>query len=71
MAQESILRGRAFVMKALEMDDALAEAHATLSFIKFRHDWDFAAAEQEFRRSLQLDPNYSETHPLPFLHAPV
>jgi tetratricopeptide (TPR) repeat protein len=62
MAQESVPRAKAAVLKALEIDDALAEAHATLAFIKFRHDWDFAGAEQEFRRSLQLDANYSEAH---------
>ena len=62
MAQESVPKGKAAVLKALEIDDTLAEAHATLGFIKFRHDWDFAGAEQEFRRALELDPNYSETH---------
>ena len=62
MAQESVPRAKAAVLKALEIDDALAEAHATLGFIKFRHDWDFAGAEQEFRHSLQLDANYSESH---------
>ena len=62
MAQESVPRGKAAVLKALEIDDALAEAHTTLAFIKFRHDWDFAGAEQEFRRALELDDNYSEAH---------
>jgi len=62
MAQESVPRGKAAVLKALEIDGALAEAHATLAFIKFRHDWDWAGAEEEFRRSLELDANYSEAH---------
>jgi tetratricopeptide (TPR) repeat protein len=62
MAQESVPRARAAVLKALEIDDTLAEAHATLAFIKFRHDWDFAAAEEEFKRSIKLDANYSEAH---------
>jgi len=62
MAQESVPRGKAAVLKALEIDDGLAEAHATLGFIKFRHDWDFAGAEREFKRSLELDANYSESH---------
>jgi DNA-binding winged helix-turn-helix (wHTH) protein/TolB-like protein/Tfp pilus assembly protein PilF len=62
MAQESVPRARAAVLKALEIDDGLAEAHATLGFIKFRHDWDFAGADHEFRRSLELDNNYSEAH---------
>ena len=62
MAQEAVPRSKAAVLKALEIDDALAEAHATLAFIKFRHDWNFAGAGQEFRRSLQLDGDYSEAH---------
>ena len=62
MAQESVPRGKAAVLKALEIDDGLAEAHATLGFIKFRHEWDFAGAEQEFRRAIELDANYSEAH---------
>ena len=62
MAQESVPKGREAVTKALAIDDSLAEAHATLGFIKFRHDWDFPGAEIEFKRSLQLDPNYSEAH---------
>ena len=62
MTEEAVPHGRAAVMKALSIDDTLAEAHATLAFIKFRHDWDFAGADAEFKRSLQLDPNYSEAH---------
>ena len=62
MAQESVPRAKAAVLKALELDDGLAEAHATLAFIKFRHDWDFPTAAQEFSRSIKLDPNYSEAH---------
>lgn len=62
MNQESVPRAKAAVMKALELDNDLAEAHATLGFIKFRHEWDFVAAGNEFKQAIQLDPNYSETH---------
>jgi DNA-binding winged helix-turn-helix (wHTH) protein/TolB-like protein/lipoprotein NlpI len=62
MTQQAVPHGRAAVMKALAIDDTLGEAHATLAFIKFRYDWDFGGAEAEFKRSLQLDPNYSEGH---------
>ena len=62
MVQEAVPKARAAVTKALTIDDTLAEAHATLGFIKFRHDWDLAGADVEFKRSLQLDPNYSEAH---------
>jgi TolB-like protein/DNA-binding winged helix-turn-helix (wHTH) protein/Flp pilus assembly protein TadD len=62
LAQEAVPRARAAVERALEIDDGLAEAHATSAFIKFRHDWDFAGADEEFRHSLALDDNYSEAH---------
>lgn len=62
MIEEAVPRAKAAITKALEIDDSLAEAHATVGFIKFRHEWDFAGAEKEFRRAIELDPNYSEVH---------
>jgi DNA-binding winged helix-turn-helix (wHTH) protein/TolB-like protein/Flp pilus assembly protein TadD len=62
MAQEAVPKATAAVMKALQIDDSLAEAHATLGFIKFRHEWDFAGADSELKRAIRLDPNYSEAH---------
>lgn len=44
--------------KALELDDALAEAHASLAYIKY-YEWDFEGAEIEFKRSIELNPNYA------------
>jgi non-specific serine/threonine protein kinase len=49
-------RSRAAALKALELDDTLAEAHASLSLSLIR-EWDFASAEREARRSLELDPD--------------
>jgi len=43
--------------RALELDDSLAEAHASLAYIHTYYEWDWAAAEEEFHRSLQLNPN--------------
>ncbi|HAF22107.1 MAG TPA: hypothetical protein DCK93_04205 [Blastocatellia bacterium] len=48
--------------KALELDQTLGEAHASLAFHKWIYDWDFAAAEREFKQALQLSPNYAEAH---------
>src|SRR5262249_41237006 len=48
--------------KALELDDHLAEARATLAFHRFVYDWDFQGAEIEFKRALELNPNYAEAH---------
>lgn len=50
-------KARQAVDKALELDGSLAEAHGTLAYILTYYDWDWAAAEQEFKQSLTLNPN--------------
>ena len=50
------------VGKALELDEELGEAHASLGFSRFLYDWDFAGAESEFQKALALSPNYAEAH---------
>jgi adenylate cyclase len=50
------------VMKALELDSTLAEAHAALGYIKFRFDWDWKGAEAEFKKAIELKPGYSTAH---------
>ncbi len=47
---------------ALALDDGLAEAHASLAFVKAYYDWDWAGAEREFRRALELNPSYGAAH---------
>jgi len=53
---------KAAALKALQLDDALAEAHASLAFVTLLYDWDPAQAEKEFRRAIELDPNYPTAH---------
>jgi len=53
---------RAALVKAVELDDSFAEAHAVLGVVKFRFDWDWDGAERELRRALQLAPNSSRAH---------
>ena len=48
--------------RALEVDDTLGEAHASLGFFKFIYDWDFRGAENELRQALKLTPSYPEAH---------
>jgi DNA-binding winged helix-turn-helix (wHTH) protein/TolB-like protein/Tfp pilus assembly protein PilF len=48
--------------KALDMNDGLAEAHATLGFVYFYYAWNGLAAEREFRRALDSNPNYAMAH---------
>jgi DNA-binding winged helix-turn-helix (wHTH) protein/TolB-like protein len=48
--------------RALQMDDALAAAHATLGLIDFYYDWNVSAADDEFRRALAENPHYAMAH---------
>lgn len=67
LAHASIFAGnraeaKAAALKALELDDSLGEAHASLATIRFLHEWDWPGAEREFKRAIELNPNYSEAH---------
>jgi len=55
--EEARSRGMAALTKALELDEELAEAHSTLAGFYTWADWNWAAAEPEFRRAIELDPN--------------
>jgi len=59
---EILPKAKEAAQKALEIDDTLAEAHAELGFIIFWYDWDWSAAEYQFKRALELDPNSADTH---------
>ncbi len=48
--------------KALSLDSKLAEAHASLAFVRFRLDWDWEDAEAEFRRAIALSPEYGQSY---------
>jgi serine/threonine-protein kinase len=60
--KEAYPRARAAAEKALEIDDTLAETHASMGWIRTFYDWDWAAAENEFRRALDLNPKYATGH---------
>jgi tetratricopeptide (TPR) repeat protein len=53
---------RDLVRKAIEIDDTLGEAHASLAAIYGFYEWDWAAANQEFERALELAPGSSDAH---------
>ena len=60
--QEAYPKAKAAALKALQLDDTLAAAHASLGEVLFRFDWNWADAEKEFRRSIELEPSYSIAH---------
>ena len=55
-------KARVAISRALEIDDTLAEAHASLGHIMFQYDRDWSGAEKEFRRAIELNPNYANAH---------
>lgn len=57
--KRSYPKAKAAVTNALKIDDSLAEAHTSLAYILLFYDWDFAGAEQEFNRAIELNPNYA------------
>jgi adenylate cyclase len=59
---QAIPKAKAAALKALEIDDALAEAHTSLAFIKLNYDWDWPGAEKDFKRAIELNPNYDNAH---------
>ncbi len=60
--QEVIPKARAAALKALQLDNSLAEAHTSLALITENYDWDWQTAGKEFRLAIQLDPNYPTAH---------
>lgn len=60
--KEAFPKARAAAAKALEIDEGLAEAHASLGLVRFQYDWEWSAAEAEFRRAIELNPNYPQAH---------
>ena len=59
---EGLERAKAYAREALERDDTLADAHASLAWVLFIHDWDWDGAGREFRRAVELDPRCTVAH---------
>ena len=62
--RQAMPEAKAAALKALQIDGTLAEAHTSLATIHLLYDWDLAACDREFRRALDLDPNYTLAHHL-------
>ena len=61
-ARERYSKARAAALQALEIDDTLGEAHVSLAAIKNWYDWDWPGAELDFKRAIELSPNYPTAH---------
>jgi TolB-like protein/Tfp pilus assembly protein PilF len=59
---EAYPKSKAAAMKALEFDDSLAEPHAALGVVKRDFEWDWAGADAEFQRAIELNPGYVEAY---------
>ena len=60
--QDACPKAKAAATKALEIDGGLAEAHASLAYVKNHYDWDWRGSEKSFKRAIKLNPNYSIAH---------
>ena len=59
---ETMPRAKESAIKALALDNTLAEAHASLAHVLMNYDWNWSEAEKEFRRSIELKPDYATAH---------
>ena len=57
--KEAFPKAKATALKAIEIDDMLAEAYSSLGWINMLYDWNWTAAEKAFKRALEIDPNYA------------
>lgn len=60
--KETYPKAREAAMKALELDEDLPEAHTSLAYAIMHYEWDWSAAEKEFRRAIELAPNSAQAH---------
>ena len=59
---EELMKAKDAALKALELDDSLAEAHNSLANLLFSNEWKWTEAEREFKRAIELNPNLAEAH---------
>ncbi len=60
--EQAYPNAKAAALKALQIDNQLSEAYASLGMIAFYYEWNWSQAEMEFRRSIELNPNYAMAH---------
>jgi len=61
-SKDALSHAKKAALKAIELDDTLAEPHASLAFIAETYEWDWLAAEREYKQALELNPGYAQAH---------
>ncbi len=60
--KEAMPLAKASAVKALELDETIAEAHTSLAFVSMQYEWEWSKAEREFKRAIELSPGYATAH---------
>jgi len=60
--KDAYTQAKAAALRAVEIDDTLAEAHVSLGRVAFNYEWDWAGAEREFKRAIALKPDFVPAH---------
>lgn len=55
-------KAKAAALRAVQLDDSLAEAHTSLATMNFNYDWNWPATEKELQRALEINPSYATAH---------
>jgi TolB-like protein/Tfp pilus assembly protein PilF len=61
-SKDALSDAKKAALKAIELDDTLAEPHASLGFIAETYEWDWPAAERQYKQALELNPGYAQAH---------
>ena len=60
--RDRLPKAKELALKALQLDDTLADAHSVLGNIELYYDWDWSAAEEEFKQTMKFNPNHARVH---------
>jgi serine/threonine-protein kinase len=66
--REVMPKSKSAALRALQIDDSLGEVHATLAYIEMIYDWNWVKSEEDFKRSIEINPNYAQAHHWYALH---
>jgi TolB-like protein/Tfp pilus assembly protein PilF len=61
-SKDALSDAKKAALKAIELDDTLAEPYASLAFIAETYEWDWPAAERQYKQALELNPGYAQAH---------